>query len=117
MQRVVCIVGTECYKRRYSDRSLQSTPFRNSLRCKAPRVGLEPATTRLTQVTDAKALKVDVAYHIADCKPPAQGLALDRLSLRLFMAFDNGMVTADADNGHVVTTIKTLGPKANCMRG
>jgi hypothetical protein len=61
------------------------------------------------QVADAKALKIDVVYHIADCKPPAQGLSLDRDTRRLFMACDNGMVIVDADNGHVVTTIKTSG--------
>lgn len=58
---------------------------------------------------DARALKVDTIYHIADCKPPAQGLSLDRSTRRLFMACDNGMVIVNADNGHVVTVIKTSG--------
>jgi len=58
---------------------------------------------------DARALKVDTIYHIADCKPPAQGLSMDRATRRLFMACDNGMVIVNADNGHVVTTIKTSG--------
>jgi hypothetical protein len=61
------------------------------------------------QVADAKTLKVDAVYHIAECKPPAQGLSMDRDTRRLFMACDNGMVIVDADNGHVVTTIKTSG--------
>jgi hypothetical protein len=58
---------------------------------------------------DARALKVDTTYHIADCKPPAQGLSMDRATRRLFMACDNGMVIINADNGHVITTIKTSG--------
>jgi DNA-binding beta-propeller fold protein YncE len=61
------------------------------------------------QVADARALKVDTVYHIAECKPPAQGLSMDRATRRLFMACDNGMVIINADNGHVVTTIKTSG--------
>lgn len=61
------------------------------------------------QRADAKALKVDTVYHIEGCKPPAQGLAMDRSSRRLFMACDNGMMVVNADNGKVVASFKTSG--------
>lgn len=65
---------------------------------------------------DAKALKVDTVHHIAECKPPAQGLSMDRTTRRLFMACDNGMVVVNADNGRTVTTIKTSGrADQNCF--
>jgi hypothetical protein len=65
---------------------------------------------------DAKALKVDTVYHIAECKPPAQGLSMDRTTRRLFMACDNGIVVVNADNGRTVTTIKTSGrADQNCF--
>jgi len=61
------------------------------------------------QRADAKALKVDTVYHIDGCKQPAQGLAMDRSSRRLFMACDNGMMVVNADNGKVVASFKTSG--------
>jgi hypothetical protein len=68
------------------------------------------------QRADAKTLKVDTVYHIADCKPPAQGLSMDRATRRLFMGCDNGMVIVNADNGHTVTTITTSGrADQNCF--
>ena len=68
------------------------------------------------QRADARTLKVDTAYHIADCKPPAQGLSMDRTTRRLFMGCDNGMVIVNADNGRTVTTIPTSGrADQNCF--
>ncbi len=68
------------------------------------------------QRADAKTLKVDTVYHIADCKQPAQGLSMDRSTRRLFMACDNGMVVVNADNGRTVTTIPTSGrADQNCF--
>jgi hypothetical protein len=65
---------------------------------------------------DARALKVDTVYHIAECKPPAQGLSLDRSTRRLFMGCDNGMVIVNADNGRTVATIPTSGrADQNCF--
>jgi hypothetical protein len=65
---------------------------------------------------DARALKVDTVFHIAECKPPAQGLSMDRNSRRLFMACDNGLIVVNADNGHTITTIKTSGrADQNCF--
>ena len=61
------------------------------------------------QRADAKALKVDTTYQIDGCKQPAQGLAMDRSSRRLFMACDNGMMVVNADNGKVVASFKTSG--------
>jgi hypothetical protein len=61
------------------------------------------------QRADAKSLKVDTVFHIEGCKPPAQGLAMDRRTRRLFMACDNGMMIVNADNGHVITAIPTSG--------
>jgi len=61
------------------------------------------------QRADAKALKVDTVYHIDGCKPPAQGLAMDRATRRLFMACDNGMMIVNADNGKVVAKFATSG--------
>jgi hypothetical protein len=68
------------------------------------------------QKADAKALKVDAVYRIADCKPPAQGLAMDRATRRLFMGCDNGMVIVNADNGRVVAKFPTSGrADENCF--
>jgi hypothetical protein len=68
------------------------------------------------QRADAKTLKVDVVYHIAECKPPAQGLSMDRTTRRLFMGCDNGMVIVNADNGRAVATIATSGrADQNCF--
>ena len=65
---------------------------------------------------DTKALKVDTVFHIAECKPPAQGLSMDRTTRRLFMGCDNGMVIVNADNGHTLTAIKTSGrADQNCF--
>lgn len=61
------------------------------------------------QRADAKALKVDTVFHIEGCKPPAQGLAMDRATRRLFMACDNGMMIVNADNGKVVAKFATSG--------
>jgi hypothetical protein len=61
------------------------------------------------QRADAKALEVDTVFHIDGCKPPAQGLAMDRSSRRLFMACDNGMMIVNADNGKVVAKFATSG--------
>jgi hypothetical protein len=61
------------------------------------------------QRADAKALKVDTVFHIDGCKPPAQGLAMDRATRRLFMACDNGMMIVNADNGKVVAKFATSG--------
>lgn len=68
------------------------------------------------QRADARALKVDTVYHIAECKPPAQGLSMDRGTRRLFMACENLMVIVNADNGHVVTKFATSGrADQNCF--
>jgi hypothetical protein len=68
------------------------------------------------QRADAKALKVDTVYHIGECKPPAQGLSMDRTTRRLFMGCDNGMVIVNADNGRTVATIPTSGrADQNCF--
>jgi hypothetical protein len=68
------------------------------------------------QRADAKSLKVDTVYHLAECKPPAQGLSMDRSTRRLFMACDNGMLVVNADNGHTVATIPTSGrADQNCF--
>jgi len=61
------------------------------------------------QRADAKALKVDTVFHIEGCKPPAQGLSMDRASRRLFMACDNGMLIVNADNGKVLAKFATSG--------
>jgi hypothetical protein len=61
------------------------------------------------QRADATALTVDIVYKIAGCKPPAQGLSMDRTTRRLFMACDNGMVIVNADNGQVVASFPTSG--------
>lgn len=61
------------------------------------------------QRADAKALKVDTVFHIDGCKPPAQGLAMDRATRRLFMACDNGMMIVNADDGKVVAKFATSG--------
>jgi hypothetical protein len=68
------------------------------------------------QRADANTLKVDIVYHIAECKTPAQGLSMDRSTRRLFMGCDNGMVIVNADNGHTVATIPTSGrADQNCF--
>jgi hypothetical protein len=68
------------------------------------------------QRADPKALKVDTVFHIAECKPPAQGLSMDRVTRRLFMACDNGMVIVNADNGKVVAKFPTSGrADQNCF--
>jgi hypothetical protein len=65
---------------------------------------------------DTKALKVDTVFHIAECKPPAQGLSMDRTTRRLFMGCDNGMVIVNADNGRTLSAIKTSGrADQNCF--
>ncbi len=65
---------------------------------------------------DTKALKVDTVFHIAECKPPAQGLSMDRTTRRLFMGCDNGMVIVNADNGRTIIAIKTSGrADQNCF--
>jgi hypothetical protein len=66
-------------------------------------------TKGFVQRADAMALKIDTVYHPAGCKPPAQGLSMDRGTRRLFMACDNGMVIVNADNGQVVATFATSG--------
>jgi hypothetical protein len=73
-------------------------------------------TPGFLQRADAKTLKVDTVYHIAGCKPPAQGLSMDRSTRRLFMACDNGMLIVNADNGQVVTKFATSGrADQNCF--
>lgn len=68
------------------------------------------------QRADAKALKVDTVFHIDGCKPPAQGLSMDRSTRRLFMACDNGMMIVNADNGQVITHFATSGrADQNCF--
>ena len=65
---------------------------------------------------DARALKVDTVFHIGECKPPAQGLSMDRTTRRLFMGCDNGMVIVNADNGRTIIAIKTSGrADQNCF--
>jgi hypothetical protein len=73
-------------------------------------------TKGFIQRVDAKALKLDTVYHIAGCKPPAQGLSMDKGTRRLFMACDNMMVIVNADNGQVITNIPTTGrADQNCF--
>jgi hypothetical protein len=73
-------------------------------------------TKGFIQKADAKALKLDTVYHIAGCKPPAQGLSLDKSTHRLFMACDNMMVIVNADNGKVVVNFPTTGrADQNCF--
>jgi len=54
---------------------------------------------------DAQALKIEATYRIPGCGR-AQGLSMDPVSRRLFMACDTEMVVVNADNGSVVARIR-----------
>jgi hypothetical protein len=54
---------------------------------------------------DAQALKIEATYRIPRCGR-AQGLSMDPVSRRLFMACDTEMVVVNADDGSVVTRIR-----------
>jgi len=54
---------------------------------------------------DAQALKIETVYRIPGCGR-AQGLTMDPVSRRLFMACDTEMVVVNADNGNIVTRIR-----------
>ena len=54
---------------------------------------------------DAQALKIEATYRVPGCGR-AQGLSMDPVSRRLFMACDTEMVVVNADNGNIVTRIR-----------
>lgn len=56
------------------------------------------------QRVDATTLKIEATYPIAGCGT-AQGLAMDRVTRRLFMACDKEMVIVNADDGSIVARI------------
>jgi DNA-binding beta-propeller fold protein YncE len=54
------------------------------------------------QRVDAQTLAIEATYKIASCGR-AQGLSMDNVTRRLFMACDTAMVVVNADDGSVVT--------------
>ena len=57
------------------------------------------------QRVDARSLRIEATYRIAGCGR-AQGLAMDTVSRRLFMACDTNMMVVNAANGDVVSRIR-----------
>jgi len=54
---------------------------------------------------DARTFRIEATYRIPGCGR-AQGLAMDPVSRRLFMACDTNMVVVNADDGNVVARIR-----------
>jgi YVTN family beta-propeller protein len=60
---------------------------------------------REVQRVDAKTLKVDATWSVAECERPL-GMSIDRRNHRLFVSCLNSkMVILDASNGHILTTL------------
>jgi DNA-binding beta-propeller fold protein YncE len=57
------------------------------------------------QRVDARTLAIEATYKVPGCGR-AQGLSMDTITRRLFMACDTDMVVVNADNGDVVTRIR-----------